>query len=58
MSSLNYGFSLKVKLTGVHSDELDLIEEAEFEIMEDERETTKKNQLLADFGKNFHGYIR
>jgi len=51
------GAARTVKLTGVHSDELDLIEEAEFEIMEDERETTKKNQLLADFGKNFHGYI-
>ena len=43
---------------GVNSDDLDLLEEAEFEILEDERETSKKNQLLGDFGRNFHGYIR
>ena len=41
-----------------NNDEFDLLEEAEFEIIEDEREKVRKNQLLGDFGKNFHGYVR
>ena len=34
------------------------MDEAQFEFVEDEREQIRKQKLLGDFGKNFHGYIR
>jgi len=34
-----------------------LIEEAQAELLEDEKEKQKKQRLLGDFGRNFHGYI-
>merc|ERR1711990_449973 len=36
---------------------LALIEEAQAEMLEDEKEKFKKQRLLDDFGRNFHGYI-
>ena len=34
-----------------------LIQEAKAEIVDDEKEKIKKQSLLGDFGRNFHGYI-
>lgn len=45
-----------VKIDGNDSDG-EIMDEAQFEFVEDEREQIRKQKLLGDFGKNFHGYI-
>jgi len=46
-----------VAASGTFDDDNDVFEDIEYEFIEDKADALKRDRLLEDFGRNFHGYI-